>query len=266
MIQSRFTKKVKRELRNILADKTSGSSELLERINLFCSKNLIQISNPQQIISLLKKHFTSFQNIQDYLESLQSAVRSKQHVLKHFDKYRMNEESVYSNIYKKALPYLKNKKRILTISNSKTVYEILRLLITNHKPRITICESRPQYEGRLLAKKLSALKVQVQLITEAQAAEYINKCDCVLIGADTILKNGDVINKVGSLQLAILSKYYSKPFYVIADKSKFSNKNKFAQRVESQNEIWKGKTKKIFIKNYYFEKIPRILITKILSD
>jgi len=38
--------------------------------------------------------------------------------------------------------------------------------------------------------------------------------DLVLVGADRIAANGDVANKIGTLNLAVLSKYFDISFYV----------------------------------------------------
>ncbi|MEW6703136.1 MAG: hypothetical protein AB1298_10530 [Bacteroidota bacterium] len=259
-------KKNEVELKRIFADKTSGSSELLEQINIFFRNNFDGIQNKPQLISLLQKKFQTFQNIQDFLEQLKLELNSGQLSEKFFRRFNKEKKTVYDKIFANAYPFLKNKKTILTISNSKTVFEIVKRLTTYNCKLITICESRPGLEGRILAKKLVREKIKVELITEAMIGSYIQKCDAVLIGADSVLRNRDVVNKTGSLQLAVLCKYYKKPFYVVVDKSKFSKKNSFTQNEESVEEIWKKFPKKITVKNFYFEKIPRSLITKIISD
>ena len=40
--------------------------------------------------------------------------------------------------------------------------------------------------------------------------------DCVIIGADRIAPNGDVVNKVGSYSLAVNCSHHKIPFYVAA--------------------------------------------------
>jgi methylthioribose-1-phosphate isomerase len=40
--------------------------------------------------------------------------------------------------------------------------------------------------------------------------------DAVLVGADRIASNGDTANKIGTLSLSILAKYFKIPFYVAA--------------------------------------------------
>jgi translation initiation factor eIF-2B subunit alpha len=50
--------------------------------------------------------------------------------------------------------------------------------------------------------------------------------DCVILGADRILKTGHVINKIGTSGVAIIAKYYGIPFYVVAPASTFDLKTK----------------------------------------
>lgn len=259
-------KKARSDYKRLITDKTSGSGDLLLKLNEFCKKYFHDIEQPLVFIEQAQKHFSPFQNIQEYLESLKTTIRSKKRLHKFFDEYRLNNKTAYEKIFINALPFLKNKKSILTISNSRTVFEIINKLSAVNTVKLTICESRPKLEGRILAKKFAKRKIKIELITEAMASAFASKCDCALIGADTILKDGSVVNKVGSLQLALLCKHYKKPFYVVAEKSKFRRNQKFIQKKELQDEIWKSPPEGITIKNFYFEKIPGTLITKIFYD
>lgn len=254
------------KIEDILADKTSGSSELLRQINIYFLKNFDRIPDKLRLISSLQQHFHSFQNIQRYLEQLRLTLHNKQSPEKFFTEFRLKSESVYDKIFTNALPYLLNKKSILTISNSTTIFEILNRLRNHHNFLTFICESRPKLEGRILARKLNKEKISAELISEAMSAGYVKKCDCVIIGADAVLRNRSVINKVGSFQLALLCSHFLKPFYVITEKSKFSLKNEFKQSEESTDEIWKDAPKEVALKNFYFEKIPASLISEIITE
>jgi translation initiation factor 2B subunit (eIF-2B alpha/beta/delta family) len=44
-----------------------------------------------------------------------------------------------------------------------------------------------------------------------------------------------------------------------------SKKTKFKQKKQAVEEIWKFRDKNLNITNYYFEEIPKELITKIIS-
>lgn len=259
-------KKVEIEIHNILNDKTSGSNDLLFRINELMLHNYSDKTALKFIIRKFQKAFPTFIGIQNYLFNLEETLRRKDPVEKFFQDFMTKEKIVYDSILKNVLPYLKKHKIILTISNSKTVLEILTRLNSKNKIFIFVCESRPNNEGRILAEKLASQKIKTQLITEAQTATYLGKSDCVLIGSDSILNNGDVVNKIGSLQLAILCKHFDKPFYVIADKLKFTSKKKFVQLEKSNKEIWGVSSRRIKIENFYFERIPKALITKTITN
>ncbi|MCK5433741.1 MAG: S-methyl-5-thioribose-1-phosphate isomerase, partial [Dehalococcoidales bacterium] len=56
------------------------------------------------------------------------------------------------------------------------------------------------------------------LITDSMAGYFISRgeVDCVIVGADRIVANGDTANKIGTYTLAVLAKENGIPFYVAA--------------------------------------------------
>jgi translation initiation factor 2B subunit (eIF-2B alpha/beta/delta family) len=84
-----------------------------------------------------------------------------------------------------------------------------------------VCESRPLCEGLQLSAKLAQAGVQTTVITDAQGALFTQQCDMVLLGSDAITAGG-VVNKVGSLQLALAARHYGKLVYAVADTYKLS--------------------------------------------
>lgn len=80
-------------------------------------------------------------------------------------------------------------------------------------------ETRPFLQGaRLTAWELAKNGIPVTLITDNMAAQFIGKAeiDCIIVGADRIAANGDVCNKIGTYNLAVLAHYHDIPFYVAA--------------------------------------------------
>ncbi len=47
------------------------------------------------------------------------------------------------------------------------------------------------------------------------------KVSCVIVGADRIAANGDVANKIGTYQMAVLCKHHEVTFIVVAPRSTF---------------------------------------------
>jgi len=89
---------------------------------------------------------------------------------------------------------------------------------------IWVTETRPLNQGaRLTSFELFNEKINFTIIPDSLAGFLMfNKLvDYVFIGADRILKNGDVYNKVGSYSLSICAKENKIPFIVFAPSSSF---------------------------------------------
>ena len=80
-------------------------------------------------------------------------------------------------------------------------------------------ETRPYLQGaRLTAWELRKDGIPVWLQADVAAASLMarGRVNVVIVGADRIVANGDVANKVGTLGLAVLAKHYGIPFLVAA--------------------------------------------------
>ncbi len=84
---------------------------------------------------------------------------------------------------------------------------------------VWVDETRPLLQGgRLTAWELGELDIPYQLICDSMAAVAMarGEVDAIWVGADRIAANGDVANKIGTYNLAVLAKYHGIPFYVAA--------------------------------------------------
>ena len=84
---------------------------------------------------------------------------------------------------------------------------------------VWVDETRPVLQGaRLTAWELQRFKVPMTLVSDTAAGSLMASglVDAVLVGADRITENGDVANKVGTYQLAVLATHHGIPFYVAA--------------------------------------------------
>jgi methylthioribose-1-phosphate isomerase len=61
----------------------------------------------------------------------------------------------------------------------------------------------------------------MQLIADSTAGFLFRqgRVDAVIVGADRIARNGDVVNKIGTYGLAVLAAHHGIPFYVAAPTS-----------------------------------------------
>ena len=87
---------------------------------------------------------------------------------------------------------------------------------------VLVDETRPFLQGsRLTAWELREAGIPLTLITDSMAAHFMGRgeVDCVIVGADRIVANGDVANKIGTYGLAVLAHAHDIPFYVAAPTS-----------------------------------------------
>jgi len=92
------------------------------------------------------------------------------------------------------------------------------------RPSVWVNETRPVLQGaRLTAWELDRLGVPHHLVADVMAASLMagREVDCVIVGADRIAANGDVVNKIGTYALAVLANHHGIPFYVAAPTSTF---------------------------------------------
>jgi len=108
---------------------------------------------------------------------------------------------------------------ILTHSHSATVLAVLERLAKRGWP-IVATESDPLGEGRTTARLLADRGLSVRLIADAQAGLFVGGMAAVLVGADTVFADGAVVNKVGTLALALLARERRVPFFVASESLK----------------------------------------------
>jgi len=96
-------------------------------------------------------------------------------------------------------------------------------------------ETRPLLQGaRLTAWELKKAGLDVTLICDNMAASMMAQglIQLVIVGADRIVANGDAANKIGTLGVAILAKYFGIPVYVAAPFSTIDLNTKEGKDIE----------------------------------
>jgi S-methyl-5-thioribose-1-phosphate isomerase len=109
---------------------------------------------------------------------------------------------------------------------------------------VYVDETRPRGQGaRLTAWELMNENVPHAIIPDNAGAHLMSKgmIDMVIVGADRIARNGDVANKIGTLEKAIAAHFYNIPFYVAAPLSTFDEQcldgNSIVIEERSQDEV-----------------------------
>ncbi len=139
-------------------------------------------------------------------------------------------------------------------------------------------ETRPVLQGaRLTVWELQQQGIDVTLICDNTAAFVMKnkKIDCIIVGADRVTSNGDVANKIGTYNLAVLAHFHKIPFYVAAPSSSFDlaisdgDKIKIEERSpEEVTDCFGRRTAPLVTKVYSpaFDVTPAELVTAYITE
>jgi len=143
---------------------------------------------------------------------------------------------------------------------------------------VMVDETRPWLQGaRLTAWELKKAGVPFKLAVEGAAGSLMRskKVDWVIVGADRIAANGDVANKVGTYNLAILAKYHGIKVMVAAPMTtidwKITSGKEIPIETRDSSEIthFKGTLiapSEVEVENPVFDITPAELIDVIVTD
>ena len=114
---------------------------------------------------------------------------------------------------------LKNGDAILTHCNVSGLLPLVVEFARKEKKhlRFFVTETRPYLQGvRLTSWELLGCGCDVTIIADNMVAQLMHekKVDKIIVGADNLARNGDIANKIGTYQIALLAKHFCIPFYV----------------------------------------------------
>lgn len=157
---------------------------------------------------------------------------------------------------------------IATLSDSAAVGAgFLELARRGRAPRALVAESRPRYEGRVLAATLAAAGIPVWLVADAALPMLIAHAAQVWLGADAVTERG-VINKTGSFALALAAREHSVPVHALAPRRKFLPAATAALRIVEMPpaEIWADPAPGVQPRNVTFELVPLALLRGVVVE
>ncbi len=115
---------------------------------------------------------------------------------------------------------LKDQDVVLTHCNLSGLLPLVADIASRDGKRVSffVTETRPYLQGmRLTAWELGRAGYSATIIADNMVAQVMSegKINKVIVGADHLAKNGDIANKIGTFQIAILARHFKIPFFVI---------------------------------------------------
>ncbi|MGB2805635.1 MAG: translation initiation factor eIF-2B [Candidatus Zixiibacteriota bacterium] len=274
-------------VKEIGADNVSGASELSRKAAssfvLFASENPAD-SGKEYFRGLLKlgadlilaqPHMASIFNMVNSILYSVEQVRSTLSVgeLAEFTREKAeefigNSLSAIQLIAENGERLLAEGSRVMTFSASGSILAILKKAKEVGKDfEVVVCESRPMFEGRLLARFLGNAKIPVTLITDAGMGVFAKDADILLVGADSV-SEASFVNKVGTFYLCLLSREYHVPLYVACERSKFisSKWRPLPLAGGDPGQILDSELLNVKAENPYFEEIPLSFCRQVITN
>jgi len=151
---------------------------------------------------------------------------------------------------------------VFTHCHSSTVTRLLARAKKDGKSFNVVCtETRPAFQGRITAREMVELGVETKFIVDSAARSFIGNVDLVLVGADAITSEGNIVNKIGTSGIAVLANEARKPFYVVSELLKFDAETLFGEyeKIEQRDpaEVWREAPEKLEVRNPAFDITPR---------
>ncbi len=207
-----------------------------------------------------------FQSLSDLFESM----------TKRFGNMKVALEKILEEIERKRRIRAKNlaqilphDAKILTICNvsGELVYLFEEMLSLGKKTHFFVSETRPYLQGtRLTYFELKKALAKTTLICDNQAAYLMENgyVNVVLTGSDRSTKSGDIVNKIGTYSLAVLSKIYNIPFYVLTQFPKDIDIREIKIEERPKEEVFMWIKRDDFPEALYpsFDIVPKELISK----
>jgi eIF-2B alpha/beta/delta-like uncharacterized protein len=162
--------------------------------------------------------------------------------------------------------------KVLTHSYSSTVMAVLKGAFTKHRNiEVITTRSGPGHTGERIAQELGHCGIPVTFIDDTAIGLYITTVDKVMVGADRICTDGEVVNGIGTYPLALAARTAGIPFYVFCETLKFDHKLKgggidLEEKETSEVVQPERLPAEVKVQNPYFDITPLELVTGIVTE
>jgi ribose 1,5-bisphosphate isomerase len=163
-------------------------------------------------------------------ESVEDARRQ---IIANADAFIVNSENAVKKIGVIGARRIKDGDTIMTHCNSSAAAAMLTTAFRQGKHiNVIATETRPRMQGLVTVDVMQKAGIPTTLILDSAVRYFMKKADLVVVGADAITVNGNLINKIGTSQLSLAAHEARVPFMVAAETYKFSPRTLLGELVE----------------------------------
>jgi translation initiation factor 2B subunit (eIF-2B alpha/beta/delta family) len=253
-------------LKDISNDRASGSSEIYSELLNGLQNALAERPKVQEWIefsdglSKVKRSMAPLQNVAGSIKVLLLA-RIPDEQFNGFIKGFLNDlrkrETQASEKIGRTLADSYKPGIVVTLSYSGTVISSISAL--PKEVLISVAESLPMGEGVMTCRKLAEKGYDATLFRDSMIPSEVRRADLVIVGADGVCPEG-VVNKVGTMSMALAAKEFGRPFVVLCSTSKL------IPVLEMDAMEGEGNAQEMKVREVVFEMTPLELVTVVITD
>lgn len=280
------------ELKSLVYDNTSGAREIAQRALSFLQRSAMTstASSPSALLDELADAASKvlrskpemaqvFQTLNRFLLDAEGAEAGATDVgafrialVNLLAEHAQHQTRQLEKTIEHAQGLLRNGGVVLTHSRSTTVLAALKRAKSEGKLfDVIVAESRPMLEGRQTARELGDEQIPVRFVVDALVGTAVQGCDRVLLGADSITRDG-VVNKIGSRLVALAARDAGVPVTVLAETGKAwvkkmdPNLSLLQGRMRDPKEVWDRPPYGVEVVNLYFDFTPFSLVESVVCE
>ena len=173
-------------------------------------------SGCELFMKYVTRTFLEFPNFQDCISE----------VLERAEQFAQLSEKARSRIASVGQPFIRDGAVVLSHGYSRVVMDLLLYAANNWNTQFTLylLEGRPDAGGVAMAKAMYEKAGIPTTVVLDSAMGYVMErhVDLVIVGAEGVVENGGIVNKMGTYAMGICAKELNKPFYVAVESYKFA--------------------------------------------
>lgn len=154
----------------------------------------------------------------------------KEELLRRGERFAGMSMSSRNQIAETGQSFIQDGFTVLIHGHSRVVTALILKAFETKNFSIVLTEGRPNGFSLETAKLFADAGIPTKIICDTAAGVLMESVDMCLVGAEGVMENGGIVNKVGTYQIALLAKAVQKPFYVAVESYKFARMYPLSQR------------------------------------
>lgn len=154
----------------------------------------------------------------------------KGELLRRAEKFANMSRCARSQIAEFGHSFIQDGCTVLVHGISRVVNTLLIKAAQSIQFNLIITEGRPDSVKFEQLKPFLDANIPTKVITDSAVGVIMEEVDLCLVGAEGVMENGGIVNKIGTYQLALVAEALKKPFYVAVESYKFARMYPLSQK------------------------------------